>query len=92
MRQYVLTSLMSQELCAESPVQEEDCQADLDTWNKRFLKMLKDEKKEENTQEKTPRPALDFGTQHEQREREMRQRLNPIKSNSYNNLYGKLIK
>ena len=82
----MLTSLMSQELCAESPVQEEDCQADLDTWNKRFLNMLKDEKKEENT----PRPLLDLRTHYEQFEREMRQRLNP-KSNSYNNLYGKLI-
>ena len=83
----MLTSLMSQELCAESPVQEEDCQADLDTWNKRFLNMLKDEKKEE----KTPRPELDLIAHNEQIEREILKRLNPIKFNSYNNLYGKLI-
>ena len=85
---------MSQELCAESPVQEEDCQADLDTWNKRFLKMLKDEKKEENKQEKSPRPVFNLrDLEREQLEREKRQRQNlaEIKSNSYNNLYGKLI-
>ena len=76
-------------------MQEEDCQADLDTWNKRFLNMLKDEKKEENTKEKSPRPLFNLRDidQKEQMERERRQRQNlaEIKSNSYNNLYGKLI-
>ena len=76
-------------------MQEEDCQADLDTWNKRFLKMLKDEKKEENTKKKSPRPVFNLRDldQKGQMERERRQRQNlaEIKSNSYNNLYGKLI-
>ena len=75
-------------------MQEEDCKADLDTWNKRFLKMLKDEKKEENKQEKSPRPVFNLrDLEREQLEREKRQRQNlaEIKSNSYNNLYGKLI-
>ena len=75
-------------------MQEEDCKADLDTWDKRFLKMLKDEKKEENKQEKSPRPVFNLrDLEREQLEREKRQRQNlaEIKSNSYNNLYGKLI-
>ena len=66
--------LISQELCAESPVQEEDCKADLDTWNKRFLKMLKDEKKEEKKQEQSPKPVFNLRDldQREQMEREKR--------------------
>ena len=75
-------------------MQEEDCKADLDTWNKRFLKMLKDEKKEETKQEKSPIPVFNLrDIEREQMEREKRQRQNlaEIKSNSYNNLYGKLI-
>ena len=89
------------ELCAESPVQEEDCQADLDTWNNKLLNMLRDEKKDEkrqmlkedgNTQGKTSRPVFDFRAQKDQMERNRRQEnLEEKKSNSYNNLFGKLI-
>ena len=92
------------ELCAESPVPEEDCRADLDTWNQKFLNMLKEEKREEkkqmledekdaeNTQGKTPRSVLNFREQKEQWERNKRQeKLLEKSSNSYNNLYGKLI-
>ena len=89
------------ELCAESPVQEEDCRADLDTWNNKLLNMLRDEKKDEkrqmlkevgNTQGKTARPVFDFRAQKDQLEGNRRkERLEEKKSNSYNNLFGKLI-
>ena len=62
-------------------MQEEDCKSDLETWNKKLLKMLEDEKKAEDSKprEKTTKPNF-----RAQRDLEKKNIL-------YNNLYGKLV-